>query len=465
VLLDGYTVLEAAGVVFKSATEPFDTSTPMGKFLFQLLGSMAELDRATLLDQMSMGRDRVARAGKWTDGPIPRGYTVDTAGCLVPSERWVEQVGMTEADLMRDLYHRVAQGGSGIAEAARLQALGVPLTRYDSNGTVHTSPTNKWHSGRILKMLQSTTYVGVHRVKSRFGTIERPVPPLVSQALWDAANAQIKRNQAGPKPNATRLYLLRGLIRCGLCDKSYVGQRAGSGTRRAEQCHYYRCGGALASGTPDKASRCKGKAINAHALETRLWQRCRYFVLNPDEVVTALARQRAQMPEPEDTSAREQALSRQLAEKQQEEALAFTAFRRGIVKLAAFEAEMDTIDQERSIIERELAALRAVQKRQAARLDYFERSDALLTRWRSELACIEAKDDHEAMQRLVHDLVASVTVHPDGVHVVYRFEAAEDHAMEGGQEDVALLHSARSSAARQSQSSPVRRQSGPQWPG
>jgi site-specific DNA recombinase len=209
-------------------------------------------------------------------------------------------------------------------------------------------------------MLQSTTYVGVHRVKSRFGTIERPVPPLVSQALWDAATAQIKRNQARPKPNATRLYLLRGLIRCGLCDKSYVGQRAGSGTRRAEQCHYYRCGGALASGTPDKASRCKGKAINAHDLETHIWQRCRYYVLTPDAVATALARQRAQMPEPEDTSAREQALSRQLAEKQHEEALAFTAFRRGIVKLEAFEAEMDTMDQERSLIERELAALRAV---------------------------------------------------------------------------------------------------------
>lgn len=100
-----------------------------------------------------------------------------------------------------------------------------------------------------------------------------------------------------------------------------------------------------------------------------------------------------------------------------------------------------------------------------ARLDYFKRSEALLTRWRSELARSEAEDDREAMQRLVHDLVASVTVHPDGVQVAYRFDAEEDHAMEGGQEGVALSHSARSSAARQSQSSPVRRQSGPQWPG
>lgn len=465
VLLDGYNELEAAGITFKSATEPFDTSTPMGKFVFQLLGSMAELDRATLMDQMSMGRDRVARTGKWTDGPIPRGYTVDTERYLIPSERWVEQLGMTEADMMRDLYTRVAQGSSGITEAARLQALGVPLTRYYSNGTVHTSPSNKWHSGRILKMLQSTTYAGVHRVKSRFGTIERTVPPLVSQALWDAANTQIKRNQARPKPNATRLYLLRGLIRCVLCRKNYNGQRAGDATRRTERDYYYRCGGALASNTPDKAARCKGKAVNAHDLETHIWQRCRHYVLNPDEVVAELARQQAQMPEPEDTSVREQALSRQLAEKQHEEALAFTAFRRGIVKLPAFEAAMDTIDQERSLIERELAALRAAQKRQAARLDYFARSEALLTRWRNELARIEAEDDREAMQRLIADLVSSVTVHPDGVQVVYRFDEAEDRAMEGGQKGVALEHSARNNASRQSQSSPVRRKSGLQRPG
>jgi site-specific DNA recombinase len=45
VLIDGHRALEAAGVALKSATEPIDTSDPVGKFLFQLLGAMAELDR------------------------------------------------------------------------------------------------------------------------------------------------------------------------------------------------------------------------------------------------------------------------------------------------------------------------------------------------------------------------------------------------------------------------------------
>ena len=79
-LLDAHDALERAGVTIRSATEPFDTSTPIGTFLFQLLASLAELERSTMQERMTMGRDRVARDGKWTGGPIPFGYDVDAEG-------------------------------------------------------------------------------------------------------------------------------------------------------------------------------------------------------------------------------------------------------------------------------------------------------------------------------------------------------------------------------------------------
>jgi site-specific DNA recombinase len=63
-LLEAHTVLSQAGITIRSATEPFDTSTPIGTFLFQLLGSLAELDKATIIERMTLGRDRVARNGK-----------------------------------------------------------------------------------------------------------------------------------------------------------------------------------------------------------------------------------------------------------------------------------------------------------------------------------------------------------------------------------------------------------------
>src|SRR6266567_6861309 len=103
-LIEAHDILSCFGVTIRSATEPFDTSTPIGTFLFQLLGSLAQLDRAQVLEQLSRGRDRVARNGKWTDGLIPYGYTVDKEGRLTPNERFVQAAGMTEADIVRDLY-------------------------------------------------------------------------------------------------------------------------------------------------------------------------------------------------------------------------------------------------------------------------------------------------------------------------------------------------------------------------
>ncbi len=84
-LLDAHDALERAGVTVRSATEPFDTSTPIGKFLFQLLASLAELEKSTIIERTTMGRDRVARLGKWTNGPVPAGYDLDGEGRPVPS--------------------------------------------------------------------------------------------------------------------------------------------------------------------------------------------------------------------------------------------------------------------------------------------------------------------------------------------------------------------------------------------
>ncbi len=65
VVLDAYEALDAAGVALKSGTEPIDTATPVGRFVFQMLGAFAELDRETILDNTTRGRARGARNGRW----------------------------------------------------------------------------------------------------------------------------------------------------------------------------------------------------------------------------------------------------------------------------------------------------------------------------------------------------------------------------------------------------------------
>jgi site-specific DNA recombinase len=73
--------------VFRSATEPFDTSTPAGRMLVQMLGVFAEFEREMIIDRVVNGMERKAGKGQWTLGVAPEGYLTDSdTQHLVPVE-------------------------------------------------------------------------------------------------------------------------------------------------------------------------------------------------------------------------------------------------------------------------------------------------------------------------------------------------------------------------------------------
>jgi site-specific DNA recombinase len=183
--------------------------------------------------------------------------TIVEEGFLIPSARLVEALGMSEADVVRDLYQRIAAGSSALQEAARFNALGVRTTRYYGNGVPREG--TKWHPGPVATLIASPTYRGVHILKSGHGAIEREVPALVDPDLWAQANAQLQRNRRLPKSNATRIYLLRGLITCGCCGSNYLGQIYRNVGKPPG--FYYRCGGRYLTHYPNRTERCPSRTI------------------------------------------------------------------------------------------------------------------------------------------------------------------------------------------------------------
>jgi site-specific DNA recombinase len=87
-ILDAAERLERAGVALRSATEQYETATPAGRLMFQMLGSFAEFERESIRQRTRDGVYRAHRAGKRT-GALPYGYTVDEAGMLaiLPKKR------------------------------------------------------------------------------------------------------------------------------------------------------------------------------------------------------------------------------------------------------------------------------------------------------------------------------------------------------------------------------------------
>jgi len=245
-LLEAQVLLDELGAALRSATEPFDTATPMGRFMFQLLGDIAELEKSTIIERTMAGKRGIAREGKWHGGGLPYGYGI-VGGFLLPRE--------SEASVVREWCRRVAAGSTLVAERNRLHAEGITPKRGG----------RQWHQARLSRIFTNLLYFG-----GRHG-----IPALVDRELWEAARARIKRNYT--RKDTKRFNLLRSKLRCQECRSTFVVVTRKNGPA------YYRC----ASQAGTRAKPCKAVQIRAEPLEGYAWAECAEMLQHP-EMLTQL---------------------------------------------------------------------------------------------------------------------------------------------------------------------------------
>jgi site-specific DNA recombinase len=375
--------------------------------MFQFLASLSELERATIQERTSMGRARATRAGKWTHGPLPYGYMVDDDGKLTPG---------AEAPVVYDIFTRIAAGGTSLSEADRLNALGIPLIKRFARN-IEKNVAGRWQPTTIQFVIKNKVYTGTYVIKSRYGPIKCTTTPIVSEDLWLKANRQLTTNRALPKSNATRTYLLRGLIWCGLCEGAYVGSRVSDG--KGWEKYYYRCN----NHTRGRRLLCKGPAVPALALETYVWDKCAYFIANPEEILT-LVRQRAEehFRGEADSSLQQQQLQEALAEKAQARERANLLFTRNYVTVDELEKLYREIDMEAAILRNELDQIRSHTSLRQMYSSYYENVQTLLTTLRQGIATFTT----EQKRAILSQLVAKIQVFSD--HTECHFHFMTDHA-------------------------------------
>jgi site-specific DNA recombinase len=76
VIVEAHDKLAEFGVGLRSPHEAIDTSTPHGRFAFQTLASVAELERENIRTRTRNGLHRAFRAGKYM-GVVPYGYVAN----------------------------------------------------------------------------------------------------------------------------------------------------------------------------------------------------------------------------------------------------------------------------------------------------------------------------------------------------------------------------------------------------
>jgi site-specific DNA recombinase len=235
--------LDQAGVVFRSATEPFDTATAMGRMLVQMLGMFAQFERDTIIDRVIAGMERKAASGKWKGGRRPYGYQVDTAAqALVP-----DPAETTVIRLIFDLYTSERLGARTIANTL--------------NERGHRTTTGgRWSAHQVLRVLSNRVYLG--ELSFRGITTEGCHLPIIERAVFEQAQKILAaRGEDHAKRAASGSdYLLTGLIRCPACGSAMLGTRAHGKTRIYR---YYSC----YRRTRYDTSVCGSQRVNADAIE------------------------------------------------------------------------------------------------------------------------------------------------------------------------------------------------------
>jgi site-specific DNA recombinase len=366
---------------------------------------------------MSMGRDRVAKQGKWTGGPVPFGYDLDAKGCPQHSARLVPGLDRPEAAIAVEVFERIAAGHSATAEARRLQALGVPCERRygGKDGKVY-APTGTWRPGRICQMVKNPLYEGRHLLRSRYGTVERPVerpvPALVSPPLRAAAVAGLERNRKLAIKNTKRdPYLLRGLIGCE-CGRGYHGQPVHSD---GKILRYYRCSAQGGSVEPDASKRCGGKRLAADTLENAVWRDCAAYIRNPGKPLAEARRQlKAQQRQAAQAAQQRADLEQRLAENAAGRERVLGMYRNKRITSAEAGAELDRTALERDQLQQLLAASDAQAALAAAAEEHLLGAATLLTNLQAEIDEIERTNDWGRKRHIVELLVHGLHVQTTG---------------------------------------------------
>lgn len=402
-LLDAHELLEGQDVAIQSATEPFETGTAIGKFVFSLLASLAELERANILERTAMGRARVAASGAWLAGPIPFGFTLDKEA-TVPDGHVPLFPSPQHANVAREIFTRIAGGATLIGEIARLNALGVPSESVYAGGTVLERGQGRWTLSRLSRMVHNPAYKGFHITETkRGGRIERPCASIIDPDLWQRANDQLAANRKLSKKNAKRDYLLSGLIRCAHCHRGYSGTAKSYGNGR--EIRYYRCNSNLAGETGGVP--CPAKMIRADELEAVVWEQCRCYLANPADLLVR-AYQEAKEHDAPDTNA-EATLHARLADLDAERGRVMHTFDTGRRTWQETDARLEDLAQQRALVQQELDGLRGREETTRLRTDLLHTVEALAARYREQ-----PEQDFALRREAVVALVTEIIATTDG---------------------------------------------------
>lgn len=300
--------------------------TAEGNLFYAIRGAIAEFEKKKILERTQRGKRGKAKRGLLPGYVKPYGYTMDTeTDQLVIHDveaAWVSRIFQWAA--APDPQERLTAGRI----AQRLNEWGVPAPRG-----------NHWYRSTVTGILRNPLYTGrlrwgqfdhtgiyqarraglprpkrVRRPESQ--VVDLPVPPILSPDLFDRVQQYARADRS--RRSRGSLYMLTGLVRCGLCGGHVQSKRAGA--------RYLVCANRYPS-QRGATLPCRLPHLKAELVEAFVWQTVYGWMQEPEAVQQALS----PLPQP-GPGAELDAVTRQIAELEQAQARILALVARARVK-------------------------------------------------------------------------------------------------------------------------------------
>lgn len=251
-----WTVMEQHNVEFLSVTENFDTSSPMGRAMLNIILVFAQLERETTAERVRDNYQHRFALGAWPGGPAPYGYSLTKI--TTQDGRRESSLVMNEfAPIVTRIFSLYANEDTSLrAVAKQLNEEGIP------------GPKRKtWDNVTLARILHSPLYVkatediyfyylsrglqpkqeveafdGNHacnvigrrdRSKGKYRDLEHQHFSMSNHTgfipadLWLKCQLKLDRNQQIPNKNAGKNSWLTGLLKCASCGYSIKVNKEG----------------------------------------------------------------------------------------------------------------------------------------------------------------------------------------------------------------------------------------------
>lgn len=363
-------------------------------------------------DWLRKHRERIKRAksiaiskGKKPAGPTPYGFRYDRHTGVWSHDE-------LEANLVREIFARVRAGEACYSIGLSFHDRGEP------------SPQGGlFRPERVWVIVRNPVYRGVWMADKAKG-LTVAVPPIVSDEVWDAAQAALMRHRKRGLRRTKHTYLLEGWAVCGVCGESIGIASARKPKPRASHTYVapprYVCNhrkNVRRTGAP----RCALPYRHTSEVDDRLWAALVRELSRADLLAEAAAKDQEARANRAGWVADMKEWTRRIARLTETEKQHLARHRRGLLSAEALDVELGALARERRQLQRQVESAR----RGAASADEAQASAQTLQELVQQARGKLLAASPEARQAFVRAVVErGVVLHADEIEATLVLDAA-----------------------------------------